>query len=51
MGNLAGFVSPYAVGWLNVTTRDNRMGLYFVAACLVLGALLVRTISGKLADR
>jgi hypothetical protein len=27
------------------------MGLYFVAACLVLGALLVRTISGKLADR
>jgi D-galactonate transporter len=51
VGNLAGFVSPYAVGWLNVTTHDNRMGLYFVAACLVLGALLVRTISGKLADR
>jgi MFS-type transporter involved in bile tolerance (Atg22 family) len=51
VGNLAGFVSPYAVGWLNVTTHDNRMGLYFVAVCLVLGALLVRTVSGKLADR
>ena len=51
VGNLAGFVSPYVVGWLNVTTHDNRMGLYFVAVCLVLGALLVRTISGKLADR
>ena len=35
VGNLAGFVSPYAVGWLNVMTHDNRAGLYFVAVCLV----------------
>src|SRR6202000_840002 len=51
VGNLAGVVSPYVVGWLNVLTHDNRMGIYFVAVCLVLGALLVRTISGKMADR
>jgi D-galactonate transporter len=51
VGNLAGFVSPYVVGWLNVLTHDNRMGIYFVAVCLVLGSILVRTISGKMADR
>ncbi|MEK6350685.1 MAG: MFS transporter [Burkholderia sp.] len=51
VGNLAGFVSPYMVGWLNVTTHDNRIGLYAVAAFMVLGAVLVRAISGRLADR
>jgi D-galactonate transporter len=51
VGNLAGFVSPYMVGWLNVTTHDNRMGLYAVAGFMLVGAVLVRTISGKLADR
>jgi len=39
------------VGWLNVTTHDNRMGLYAVAGFMLVGAVLVRTISGKLADR
>lgn len=51
VGNLAGFVSPYMVGWLNVATRDNRIGLYAVAVFMVLGAVMVRTISGRLADR
>jgi MFS family permease len=51
VGNLAGFVSPYMVGWLNVTTHDNRIGLYAVAAFMVVGAFLVRSISGRLADR
>ena len=51
VGNLAGFVSPYMVGWLNVTTHDNRIGLYAVAAFMVIGAVMVRAISGRLADR
>jgi len=39
------------VGWLNVTTHDNRIGLYAVAAFMVIGAVMVRAISGRLADR
>ena len=35
VGNLAGFVSPYAVGLLKDWTGDNRAGLYFLGACLV----------------
>lgn len=50
VGNLAGFVSPYMVGLLNVMTHDNRAGLYAVAVCMIIGAFLVRMISGKLAD-
>jgi MFS family permease len=51
VGNLAGFVSPYMVGWLNVVTHDNRIGLYAVAVFMIIGAFLVRTVSGRLADR
>ncbi|SAL77148.1 major facilitator transporter [Caballeronia peredens] len=51
VGNLAGFVSPYMVGWLNVTTHNNSIGLYAVAAFMIIGAIAVRAISGKLADR
>ncbi|WP_414439706.1 MFS transporter [Burkholderia sp. 22PA0106] len=51
IGNLAGFVSPYMVGLLNVWTHDNRFGLYAVAVSMALGAVFVRSISGKLADR
>ncbi len=51
VGNLAGFVSPYMVGWLNATTHDNSIGLYAVAAFMIVGAFAVRAISGKLADR
>jgi MFS family permease len=51
VGNLAGFVSPFMVGWLNVLTHDNRIGLYSVAAFMVLGAVSIRMIKGQLADR
>ncbi len=39
------------VGWLNVVTHDNRIGLYAVAVFMIIGAFLVRTVSGRLADR
>ena len=51
VGNLAGFVSPYMVGWLNDATGNVKIGLYVVAAFMLLGALLVRMISAKFADR
>jgi ACS family tartrate transporter-like MFS transporter len=39
LGNLGGFVAPYAVGLLNDATGDNRSVLVFLAACLAITAL------------
>ena len=41
IGNLAGFVSPYLIGFLKDVTQNNRTGMYMLAGMLVLGALLV----------
>jgi D-galactonate transporter len=41
IGNLAGFVSPYLIGFLKDVTENNRSGMYMLAGMLVLGALLV----------
>ncbi|WP_428377026.1 MFS transporter [Lichenicoccus sp.] len=35
VGNLAGFLSPYAVGLLKGWTGGDRAGLFFLGACLV----------------
>jgi MFS family permease len=51
IGNLAGFVSPYMVGWLNVHTGDAKSGLFAVAAFMLVGAVSIRAISGHLGDR
>jgi ACS family tartrate transporter-like MFS transporter len=39
LGNLGGFVAPYAVGLLNDATGDNRSGLVFLSACLAITAV------------
>jgi MFS family permease len=44
IGNLAGFASPYVVGWLKDLTHSTAAGMYAVSAVLVLGALAVLTI-------
>ena len=41
IGNLAGFVSPYFIGFLKDFTQNNRSGMYMLAGMLVLGAFLV----------
>jgi D-galactonate transporter len=41
VGNLAGFVSPYLIGFLKDYTQNNRSGMYMLAGMLVLGAILV----------
>jgi MFS-type transporter involved in bile tolerance (Atg22 family) len=51
VGNLAGFVSPCMVGWLNVHTGNAKAGLFAVAAFMVLGALAVKAIPRQLGDR
>jgi ACS family tartrate transporter-like MFS transporter len=39
IGNVGGFVAPYAVGLLNDATHSNLAGLLFLAACLVITAV------------
>ena len=51
VGNLAGFASPYVVGWLKDLTHSTAAGMYAVSAVLVLGALAVLTIPPKLVNR
>ena len=51
IGNLAGFVSPYAVGWLKDLTRSTEAGMYAVSAALVVGALAVLGIPPRLVNR
>ncbi|RKP56629.1 MFS transporter [Pararobbsia silviterrae] len=41
VGNLGGYVSPFAIGWLADTTGQIYTGLYFVAAIAIAGALCI----------
>jgi ACS family tartrate transporter-like MFS transporter len=40
IGNLGGFVGPYAVGWIKDSTQSYATGLYFLAACAAVSAVL-----------
>ena len=51
VGNLAGFVSPYLVGYLKDLTHSTQPGLYVLAAMLVLGAIAVLRTPAKLVNR
>lgn len=48
VGNLAGFVSPYLVGWLRDLTATTDSGMYLLAACLLVGALLTLSVPARL---
>lgn len=41
IGGLAGFVSPYIIGWIRDTTGSVNAGLYVIVMSLVLSAFLV----------
>ena len=51
VGNLAGFVSPYAIGWIIDTTKSPTLGVYTLAGCLLVGSLLVLTMPKRLVNR
>ena len=44
VGNLAGFVSPYVVGWIKDATQSTDIGLYCITVSLIAAALIVLTI-------
>ena len=49
--NLAGFCSPYLIGWIIDTTKSTSLGVYTLAACLALGSLLALTVPKRLVNR
>ena len=51
LGNLAGFVSPYVIGWIIDKTHSTDLGVYTLAACLAIGGLLVLALPKKLVNR
>ncbi|WP_081162907.1 MFS transporter [Ensifer aridi] len=51
VGNLAGFLGPFMVGYLKDFTGSNSAGMYFLAAVLVIGALAVLTVPAKSVNR
>jgi MFS family permease len=51
VGNLAGFVSPYLIGWLKDLTHNTNLGMYVLAGVLVAGAAVVLTVPARLVNR
>ena len=47
VGNLAGVVSPFAVGWIKDTTGSTNNGLYVIAASLVVGGAIVLAVAQR----
>jgi len=51
IGNLAGFVSPWVIGWIIDRTQSTDLGVYALAGILSIGSLLVLTIPGRVVNR
>lgn len=51
VGNLAGFVSPYLIGWIIDATKSTSLGVYTLAASLAIGSLLALTMPKRLVNR
>jgi len=50
LGNLAGFLSPVAVGWLRDATRSAEAGMFLLILILILGAILVLGVPARLVN-
>ncbi|PWC45834.1 MFS transporter [Azospirillum sp. TSO22-1] len=51
MGQLAGFLSPYLVGWIKDATQSTDLALYILAGVMMLGVALVLRIPAKTVNR
>ncbi|GAB4060754.1 MFS transporter [Uliginosibacterium sediminicola] len=51
LGQIAGFVSPYLVGWLKDATGSTHVALYILSAVLFCGAMIVLSIPAKTVNR
>jgi cyanate permease len=51
LGNLSGFIGPYAVGYLKDATHSTNTGMYMLAGFLLLGALLTLMVPARLVNK
>jgi D-galactonate transporter len=51
LGQVAGFVSPFLVGWIKDTTGSTDMALYILSGVMLVGALLVLLVPARLVNR
>jgi len=51
LGQIAGFVSPFLVGWIKDRTGGTDVALYVLSAVLLLGAILVLRIPARTVNR
>lgn len=51
IGQIAGFVSPFFVGWIKDATGGTDVALYILSGVLFLGAMLVLTVPAKVVNR
>lgn len=51
LGQIAGFVSPFLVGWIKDATQSTDIALYILSSVMLLGAILVLRVPAKLVNR
>jgi len=51
MGQVAGFVSPFLVGWIKDATGSTDIALYILSTVLFVGAMLVLVVPARLVNR
>lgn len=51
VGNLAGFISPYMIGWVKDVTASTNIALYCIAGSLVFAAFICLTLPKAIVNR
>lgn len=51
LGQVAGFVSPFLVGWIKDVTGGTDVALYVLSAVMLLGAMLVMRVPARIVNR
>ena len=51
VGNTAGFVGPYLVGWISDETKSTSVEMYVLASLLLLGSALTFLVPAALVNR
>ncbi|MBL8540361.1 MAG: MFS transporter [Betaproteobacteria bacterium] len=51
VGNLAGFASPYLIGWIKDLTQSTDVGMFALAAILVAGAAMALRVPARMVNR
>jgi cyanate permease len=51
LGQVAGFVSPFLVGWIKDATGSTDVALYILSSVLLVGAVLVMRVPARLVNR